>query len=110
MAGTPAEPTPVGAASAAITRLPRPGIFFKASLHIESPGDVYIDLSAWTKGYLWINGQLLGRYWNIGPQQRLFCPGPWLQAGDNELLVLDLHRSTPAVVTAAESLQASRRS
>jgi beta-galactosidase len=110
VAGTPAEPTPVGAASAAITRLPRPGIFFKASLHIESPGDVYIDLSAWTKGYLWINGQLLGRYWNIGPQQRLFCPGPWLQAGDNELLVLDLHRSTPAVVTAAESLQASRRS
>jgi beta-galactosidase len=98
----------VGAASAAISRPPRPAIFFKSTLHIETPGDLYIDLSAWSKGYLWINGQLLGRYWNIGPQQRLFCPGPWLQAGDNELLLLDLHRTTSAVVTAADSLQASR--
>lgn len=79
-------------------------MFFKTILHIDTPGDVYIDLSAWSKGYLWINGQLLGRYWNIGPQQRLFCPGPWLRAGYNELLVLDLHRQTPAIITAADSL------
>jgi beta-galactosidase len=109
-APTPAEPTPVGADSSAKARSPRAGLFFKANVPIDAPGDVYIDLSAWSKGYLWINGQLLGRYWNIGPQQRLFCPGPWLRAGDNELLLLDLHRHTPAVVTAAESLQASRRS
>lgn len=83
-------------------------MFYKATLEIDAPGDVYIDLGAWSKGYLWINGKLLGRYWNIGPQQRLFCPGPWLREGDNELLVLDLHRHTPAVVTAADSLQASR--
>jgi beta-galactosidase len=107
---TGAARAPVGADSSAITRSPRPGLFFKANLDIASPGDLYIDLSAWSKGYLWINGQLLGRYWNIGPQQRLFCPGPWLRAGDNELLLLDLHRDIPAVVTAAESLQASRRS
>ncbi|MGY3230810.1 beta-galactosidase [Luteibacter sp. HA06] len=98
----------VGAASAAISRPRRPAIFFKTNLHIETPGDLYIDLSAWSKGYLWINGQLLGRYWNIGPQQRLFCPGPWLKAGDNELLLFDLHQTTPAVVKAADSLQASR--
>jgi beta-galactosidase len=98
----------VGADSSAKTRSPRPAIFFTSTLHVETPGDVYIDMTAWSKGYLWINGQLLGRYWNIGPQQRLFCPGPWLRAGDNELLVLDLHRRTPAVVTAADSLHASR--
>jgi beta-galactosidase len=98
----------VGAASAAISRPPRPAIFFKTNLHIETPGDLYIDLSAWSKGYLWINGQLLGRYWNIGPQQRLFCPGPWLKSGDNELLLFDLHQTAPAVVKAADSLQASR--
>jgi beta-galactosidase len=85
-------------------------MFFKASLDIETPGDVYIDLSSWTKGYLWINGELLGRYWNIGPQQRLFCPGPWLRAGDNDVLVLDLHRQTPAIITAADSLHTSGNS
>jgi len=85
-------------------------MFFKTALHIESPGDVYVDLSAWSKGYLWINGQLLGRYWNIGPQHRLFCPGPWLRAGANDVLVLDLHRQTPAIITAADSLHTSGNS
>jgi beta-galactosidase len=111
---------PVGADSSAKTRSPQGPtspqdptslhgpIFFKSILNIETPGDVYIDLSAWNKGYLWINGRLLGRYWHIGPQQRLFCPGPWLRAGDNELLVLDLHRQVPAIVTAAESLHDAR--
>ena len=99
---------PVGADSSVITRSPQGPMFFKAHLPMESPGDLYIDLGAWNKGYVWINGQLLGRYWHIGPQQRLFCPGPWLRAGDNELLVLDLHRQTPAVVTAAESLHDAR--
>lgn len=97
----------VGADSSAKTRPRRGPMFFKTTLNIETPGDVYIDLSAWSKGYLWINGQLLGRYWNIGPQHRLFCPGPWLRAGDNDVLVLDLHRQTPAIITAADSLHTS---
>ncbi|KAG9567957.1 hypothetical protein KCV01_g19969, partial [Aureobasidium melanogenum] len=67
----------------------RGGVFFKGNLHIDQPGDVYVDMADWDKGYLWINGRLLGRYWRIGPQQRLYCPGPWLKAGDNE------QRSTP---------------
>jgi len=67
---------------------------------------VYIDVTGWAKGYLWINGHLLGRYWNIGPQQRLFCPGPWLKAGANEVLLLDLHRTEGAAVAAASSLAA----
>ncbi|TAM21661.1 MAG: beta-galactosidase [Rhodanobacter sp.] len=75
----------------------RPGVFFKTKLHLDSMGDSYIDMSAWDQGYLWVNGHLLGRYWKIGPQQRLYCPASWLHKGDNELLVFDLHRveSTP---------------
>jgi len=48
----------------------------------------------WNKGYLWVNGRLLGRYWHIGPKKRLFCPGVWLREGDNDVLVLDLHRTS----------------
>jgi beta-galactosidase len=84
----------------------RGGVFFKGDFHIDAPGDVYLDVSGWSKGYLWVNGQLLGRYWSIGPQLRLFCPGPWLRAGDNEVMVLDLHRHTPAAITAARDLHA----
>ena len=34
---------------------------------------------------MFINGFNLGRYWNIGPQQTLFVPGPILRQGDNEV-------------------------
>ncbi|WP_448097401.1 glycoside hydrolase family 35 protein [Luteibacter yeojuensis] len=82
----------------------RGGIFFRGKIHLDRPGDVYIDMGEWTKGYLWVNGQLLGRYWHIGPQRRLFCPGPWLREGDNTVMVLDLHRSAGAGIHAAECL------
>lgn len=83
----------------------RGGVFFKATLQVETAGDVYIDMSGWDKGYLWVNGRLLGRYWHIGPQLRLFCPGPWLKAGENEVLVLDLHRVEGGVISAAGELE-----
>jgi len=35
-------------------------------------------------------GRCLGRYWNIGPTQTAYAPGCWLQAGENEILILDL--------------------
>ena len=48
------------------------------TLH-EQIGDTYLDMSNFVKGYVWMNGHNLGRYWNVGPQQRLFCPGVWLK-------------------------------
>lgn len=39
----------------------------------------------WTKGVVFINGQNLGRYWNLGPQETLYLPGPWLKPGLNEV-------------------------
>ncbi|MFC5740827.1 beta-galactosidase [Dyella tabacisoli] len=82
----------------------RPGLFFKATLKLDRLGDSYIDMSAWDKGYLWVNRRLLGRYWRIGPQQRLYCPASWLREGDNEVLVFDLHRTEAAPVHGAVTL------
>jgi beta-galactosidase len=84
----------------------RPGIFFKATLQLDQSGDSYIDMSGWTKGYLWVNGQLLGRYWKFGPQQRLYCPASWLRHGDNELLILDMHQTVAAPIHGATTLHA----
>lgn len=55
----------------------------KGSFNVDVPGDTYLDVSAYGKGYLWVNGRNLGRYWNVGPQKRLFCPGVWLKKGQN---------------------------
>jgi beta-galactosidase len=53
-------------------------------------GDTFLDLRTWGKGVVWINGHNLGRFWSVGPQQTLYCPGPWLKKGGNELIVLEL--------------------
>lgn len=71
---------------------------FKAALQLDTVADTFFDMSAWGKGYVWVNGHLLGRYWSIGPQQRLYCPAEWLKTGENEVFVLDTHRTIPAAI------------
>jgi hypothetical protein len=87
-----------------IARLPegkvdeRPGIFFRGSFDLSEPADTFFDLSGYRKGLVWVNGHNLGRYWDLGPQKRLYCPAPWLRAGRNEIVALDLHQLEPAAV------------
>jgi beta-galactosidase len=64
--------------------------FYKASFTVNKPADTYLDTSELAKGFVWINGHPLGRFWGVGPQKALYLPGPWLKAGANELVVFDL--------------------
>ncbi|XP_076968041.1 beta-galactosidase-1-like protein 2 [Tamandua tetradactyla] len=64
--------------------------FFLGYLEVEqSPADTFIKLEGWNKGIIFINGQNLGRYWNVGPQETLYLPGPWLHQGRNEFIVFE---------------------
>jgi beta-galactosidase len=70
---------------------PDPGpVIARASFDLTSPEDLFLDTSRWGKGFAWINGFALGRYWRRGPQQTLYVPGPATVAGRNELVVLEL--------------------
>ena len=81
------------------------GIFFKANFYIEKNGDTFFDMSNLKKGILWVNGHNLGRYWDIGPQKRLFCPGTWLREGGNEMIVFDLLQVTPTIVVGMKTME-----
>ncbi|NXN17899.1 GLBL2 protein, partial [Indicator maculatus] len=75
--------------------------FFRGRLWIEhQPQDTFLKLQArlifhsppgWEKGVVFVNGQNLGRYWRIGPQETLYLPGPWLWKGSNEVVVFEEH-------------------
>ncbi|XP_020600921.1 beta-galactosidase-1-like protein 2 [Orbicella faveolata] len=58
----------------------------------EEPKDTFLHMKGWTKGVCFINGHNLGRYWQIGPQETLYLPAPWLNKGHNELLVFELEK------------------
>ncbi|XP_064208643.1 beta-galactosidase-1-like protein 2 isoform X1 [Anguilla rostrata] len=64
--------------------------FFQGRLFVDGyPSDVFVKLPGWNKGVVFINGQNLGRYWAIGPQQALYLPGPWLNSGINQVIVFE---------------------
>ncbi len=71
----------------------RPGTFFRGTFRLDKPADTFIDMTGYRKGVVWVNGHNLGRFWDIGPQKRLYCPAPWLKNGENTVIVLDLHQA-----------------
>jgi beta-galactosidase len=68
--------------------------FYRGTLDVDAPGDTFLDTSAFTKGFVWVNGHALGRIWSIGPQKALYLPGPWLKKGANDVVVFDLEGAT----------------
>ena len=64
--------------------------FYAGSFTVAAPGDTFLDTRGWGKGTVWVNGHHLGRFWDIGPQQTLYVPGPWLRAGRNDIVVFSL--------------------
>lgn len=83
----------------------RPGVFFKGTFTVIKQADTYFDMRQFRKGFVWINGHNLGRYWEIGPQFRLFCPASWLNEGDNEIIVFDLLKYDEGSISGYKSME-----
>ena len=82
--------------------------FYKASFQVDgTPADTYLStrntktnananananaVGEWHKGYIWVNGHNLGRYWeDEGPQHALYVPSTFLHTGANEIIVLEV--------------------
>jgi beta-galactosidase len=77
--------------------------FWRVVTNLGQPGDTFLDLRSWGKGVVWVNGRCLGRFWNIGPTQTMYVPGPWLRRGANEFIVLDLLGSQKPALAGLEA-------
>ena len=65
-------------------------VFLKAEIEIDECCDTFVKLPTFTKGIIIVNGFVLSRYWNVGPQQSAYLPAPFLKKGKNEIVVLEL--------------------
>ncbi|OGU64183.1 MAG: beta-galactosidase [Stygiobacter sp. GWC2_38_9] len=83
----------------------RKGNFFKGTFELNKTADTYIDMSNYKKGIVFVNGNNLGRYWEIGPQKRLFCPATFLMKGQNEVVVFDLHEAEAKNLSGKKELE-----
>ncbi|WP_035769099.1 glycoside hydrolase family 35 protein [Butyrivibrio sp. NC2002] len=63
--------------------------FHKFSFEAKEQKDTFLDFEGWGKGCAFINGFNLGRYWEIGPQKRLYIPAPLIKEGKNEIIMFE---------------------
>lgn len=63
--------------------------FYEFTFEVEERADTFLDFSGWGKGCVLVNGFLLGRFWEIGPQKRLYIPAPLLKEGRNTILIFE---------------------
>ena len=63
-----------------------------ATVELDDTADAWLALPGGSKGLVWLNGFLLGRYWSVGPQETLYAPAPLWRVGRNDVRVLDLEQ------------------
>jgi beta-galactosidase len=62
---------------------------YAGTFTLNATGDTWLDLRSFGKGFVFLNGHNLGKYWNTGPQQTIYVPGCWLKKGVNSIIVFD---------------------
>lgn len=62
---------------------------YRGTFSLRTTGDTYLDMHGFGKGFVFLNGHNLGKYWEIGPQQTIYVPAAWLKKGTNEVVVFD---------------------
>lgn len=77
--------------------------FYRFLLQVEKIGDTFLDFSGWGKGCAFVNGFNLGRFWEAGPQRRLYLPGALLHKGENEIILFETEgKAADSIELAAE--------
>lgn len=62
--------------------------YLKGTFYTDSKADCFVSIKNFKKGYVFVNGKNLGRYWEVGPQQTLYLPGVWLKH-ENEIVIFE---------------------
>ena len=73
--------------------------FYRFTFEAEECCDTWLDFGGWGKGCAFVNGFNIGRYWEIGPQKRLYIPGPLLKKGENEIILFETEGKAPGEIT-----------
>lgn len=73
--------------------------FYEFILDVDEIGDTYLDFEGWGKGCIFVNGFNIGRFWEVGPQKRLYVPGPLLHTGKNTIIIFETEGKVAEEIT-----------
>ena len=63
--------------------------FYRFEYEADELCDTFLDFDGFGKGCAFVNGFNLGRFWEIGPQKRLYIPAPLLHRGNNIIIIFE---------------------
>ncbi len=75
--------------------------FYEFTLMVEEPADTFLDFTGFGKGCAFLNGFNLGRFWEIGPQKRLYIPAPLFKEGENQIILFETEGKAADCITLA---------
>ncbi len=73
--------------------------FYRFEFETDTPSDTFLDTTGFAKGCAWINGFHLGRFWDLGPQKRLYLPAPLLKTGKNVIILFETEGKAAEQIT-----------
>lgn len=73
--------------------------FYRFDFEVSEPCDTFLDCGGFGKGCAFINGFNLGRFWEIGPQKRLYVPAPLLKIGKNTIIIFETEGKAAAEIS-----------
>lgn len=76
--------------------------FYRFCFETNEPGDTFLDFTGWGKGCIFVNGFHIGRFWEIGPQKRLYIPAPLLKKGENQIIIFETEGRTQETIALKE--------
>ena len=76
--------------------------FHRFAFEAEETADTFLDFAGWGKGCAFVNGFHIGRFWEIGPQKRLYIPAPLLKRGLNEIILFETDGKVSETITLAD--------
>ncbi|WP_137844764.1 beta-galactosidase family protein [Microbacterium sp. 2FI] len=65
-------------------------VALRGDFDLAEQRDLFLDTRGWGKGYAFVNGFFLGRYWSNGPQRTLYVPAPATRVGKNLIVIVEL--------------------
>lgn len=63
--------------------------FYRFEFDTDEVGDTFLDTADLGKGCVFVNGINIGRFWDIGPQSKLYIPASFLHLGKNVIVIFE---------------------
>ncbi|CAB3370130.1 Hypothetical predicted protein [Cloeon dipterum] len=74
-------------------------VMLRATFELAEPlQDTFLDMSAWGRGSVFVNGFHVGRFFHVGPQITNYIPAPLFKQGLNEIVIFEHYLAAELLV------------